>query len=881
MAEIHKLTKDGQTILPATTTDAVVHPQARVSLTGLVNEYNVSVLYPTEGVSGNKYTLQRAITVLNSKLSDEQKTIATRVAYIDSTDNTGRIWRYLGAGKSFTDTSSWSREDSWFIETNKIVDNLEETLVSTALRKTAQTLTEAEQEQVRININAASQEDLDNVYVPTKLSELSGDSEHRVVTDAEKTEWSNKSEFSGSYTDLTNKPSKLSEFENDPGYITDALEKDGVVQSLKEVVLNTYSKEESNELITTHNSDTEAHSDIRELINDLYEDVEKLKYYDIADYCVGEWTEGNLSATAAKIYGDPSFLDKWDAFLIDCTQNTESTVKPVGKLMKNNYLRFEDGSFAPTVGITEERRAECDVALFLDNSQTNQYCGAGEFNAEIFYNTYGMNQKLYNADGAEVNILRPWETTETKYTIVVGRLDKVYLIDNVLGKSGKRWKGLFSRPVVWDGIDVSKYALEPTGISPCPVTTVGTKTRNFFYLYSGETNCKSGNGISNLCTFFVNGRTYPRVVDMQQMNNMKWARANNSTATNPYPFAEGGFHALNTFITSHEVQYGTKYLHNPNLFSSGISSNDGCSSESAWLNYGGVRWKVNGTETWSYGTWATTPSNVCYNTSGSKTYWSYLINNHYPKEQCMESQMAASYAQEMGVAEGTEFSFYGGTYWYKTPTGATSLNDGRMNARVYKKMTTLFSAYNTSGNSQNFDVEMILRIGLANGVNLSGDIFAYWGGGYEQVGTVTNPRTNTDGSHGTTGNPVVTYIEPDQSKWLYEESYYKNDLGVYDFESVYEKTWSGTNLGDGWIKTRDPYTAFKKENGGSVNTGECAYGWTRAEWADGLNRRYRISARFRGYANSTACSPRHLHAYSSAAITWYSTGGSAQILLRE
>ena len=100
MAEIHKLTKDGQTILPATTTDAVVHPQARVSLTGLVNEYNVSVLYPTEGVSGNKYTLQKAITVLNSKLSDEQKTIATRVAYIDSTDN------HLNVG-DFTRANAW------------------------------------------------------------------------------------------------------------------------------------------------------------------------------------------------------------------------------------------------------------------------------------------------------------------------------------------------------------------------------------------------------------------------------------------------------------------------------------------------------------------------------------------------------------------------------------------------------------------------------------------------------------------------------------------------------------------------------------------------------------------------------------------------------
>ena len=33
MAKIHKLTKGGQTIYPATTTDAVVHPTSRKKLT--------------------------------------------------------------------------------------------------------------------------------------------------------------------------------------------------------------------------------------------------------------------------------------------------------------------------------------------------------------------------------------------------------------------------------------------------------------------------------------------------------------------------------------------------------------------------------------------------------------------------------------------------------------------------------------------------------------------------------------------------------------------------------------------------------------------------------------------------------------------------------
>ncbi|MEE1301715.1 MAG: hypothetical protein UHD64_02940 [Bacteroidales bacterium] len=42
--------------------------------------------------------------------------------------------------------------------------------------------------------------------IPTALADLTEDATHRVVTDAEKTAWNAKSNFSGSYNDLTNKP---------------------------------------------------------------------------------------------------------------------------------------------------------------------------------------------------------------------------------------------------------------------------------------------------------------------------------------------------------------------------------------------------------------------------------------------------------------------------------------------------------------------------------------------------------------------------------------------------------------------------------------------------------------------------------------------------
>lgn len=49
-------------------------------------------------------------------------------------------------------------------------------------------------------------EKVSTIKVPTKLSELSEDATHRLVTDTEKASWDAKSNFSGDYYDLENKP---------------------------------------------------------------------------------------------------------------------------------------------------------------------------------------------------------------------------------------------------------------------------------------------------------------------------------------------------------------------------------------------------------------------------------------------------------------------------------------------------------------------------------------------------------------------------------------------------------------------------------------------------------------------------------------------------
>lgn len=61
-----------------------------------------------------------------------------------------------------------------------------------------------------------------DTWVPA-LKDLADDANHRTVTDAEKQLWTNRSEFSGDYNDLMNKPSiptKISDLENDSEFIT-------------------------------------------------------------------------------------------------------------------------------------------------------------------------------------------------------------------------------------------------------------------------------------------------------------------------------------------------------------------------------------------------------------------------------------------------------------------------------------------------------------------------------------------------------------------------------------------------------------------------------------------------------------------------------------
>lgn len=599
-----------------------------------------------------------------------------------------------------------------------------------------------------------------------------------------------------------------------------------------------------------------------------------------SEHVAAAWDYSSDSPKALKVVGNKDLVDL-RMFVLDCTDNAGESTKPVGVTKRNNLFRYEDGSFAPAVRITEEQRAECDVELYRKpgGSELIKYCDAGEYDAAKFVEEFGVNEKLYTKDGKEVRVLYPWETTDKKYTHMVGTQHTLYYISAAKGTSGKLWSGIFTAQQQWDGINALE--LLPTAITPSPVYCIKDtdgkyKTRCFFALEAGldegQVHSAGSAGIGNLVTAFKGGRTYPTTNGINQLKNAEWARNNNVDPASTLPFAEGGYAARDIFVSYLETKYGRKDLHNANFFDGGISSNNHVTNETSWLQYGGVRYKIDGAGEWIYAGFSSQP-NFCYDNQKKKSNWSNLLNMAYAKEQCMESQIAASWAVEAKITEGQHFQMYGGEYWWKRVPGTLGLFDGRMNARIYKLVKTKFSAFNNEGGSVHVEAEIVLAMSLFEGMKLSGDIWEYWGGGAETVGN-TNDKTTS----GSLGELLEHYLQPDQSKWAGETVTSVNAGDTFGFEKTYIKTGTSKSM-TGYAKRRVAFANRASEAGGSLITGECFYTYGNNYWGVTPGKRVRIGFRLCGSAVDGVCSARSL--IGSIDVTYGNAayGGSAQARL--
>lgn len=652
---------------------------------------------------------------------------------------------------------------------------------------------------------------------------------------------------------------------------------------------------------------------MRALLTDFRKASEKLDLHEMTQplYCVGEWLENASTASpldqdnpeALAVFGNKAWALDWRPFLVDMSAvEGETKKRPVMELKKNNWLRDIYGNWAPVVGITAAMRDECMAnALYSDDEGQTQYCASGAFDPEAFLALCSIvtedgvkklsHPTLYKAvtvDDATTysevsHYLMPWETTETKYSIFVGRKDEVYLLDNLVGASGKEWNGILgSNCNFWDGVDVKTFGLKPTGICPSPVTAISengvTKARSFFFNYAPTvTGAKGYKGTATNCEMFYNNGHYP-VCASTQITSKTAARANNHVSTDPFPVAEGGWHARNTFLRCLETAWGTKLLGSITRFSNGINSNNSCGNETQFLSYGGTRWKKTGDEDWNYSTWAGATHGIYKNASGAREAMVATLNNYAFHSKTLEDQIAVSFAAEFGIAAGEEYMFNGCKWWYENPTASgnfapKTVAQGEMNCRSHKIVSYTFNAYNADGTEQSFDVECDLLTGLMLGCNMSGDGGPYWGGGCEIVG-----ECETAPASGSFGYELKAYIQPDQTLWTNESNASINIGQKFAFEDKYMFAGSIITRSNSYMRRRLPNTPIPASMCGSLSKGECGYGYMGNYWGS-VGKRTRVGVRSGSHAASSNLSARFLIAINSAGYSYQCFCGSAQVLL--
>ena len=624
-------------------------------------------------------------------------------------------------------------------------------------------------------------------------------------------------------------------------------------------------------------------------------------YPSVGKYGLATFPE-DTATTATEFDGDREWLLDWRPYLIDMTTvQGEVRKTPVAELKKNNWLRKIDGSYAPAVGITSAQSTACNVELYWDSDHTKAirsdiaaaYSGSTTtFQPDKFWeyvnsatglamaNTrsgstynYAIEVVLYNASGTAFkygdytnnHIPAPWETTETKYSVFIGREKDCYLVDGYSATTGEHMRGLTAKPVTVGSneFDPEEYKLARTGIAPGPCTTKSNKVRSFFYNYVGtDSNTAGSVGTVAASTFFYNNGTYPRI-NMNQYTTAEYARNNNGTGTTApaYPVAEGGYHAYNAFLCSMEAAFGTRNICGDTMFSTGISSNSTVSASTGGLLVGTTYYR-----------WDSTGHGL-----GNPNDASNAINQYRGKFQCMEPQIAASLAAEMNVAANASFKWNGGTWHWEQPTAVTGyaingLLSGEMNCRMYKLTDALTINSNT--------VQCNLRCALIEGVNPVGDIWWFLGGGAELV-YLTTGTGNTDYTYS-------FYLEPDQTKWLVTNTTEKittNGATTYfpaesAYKTIIANSTAGT-LGNTYCLSRTGYSPVRRSNGGSVTQGECCYQYRQIDddAKGSSNIRSRRWLLFRGGAVRTFCSPRCLFAGGRPSDADVGCGCAAQVLL--
>ncbi len=533
---------------------------------------------------------------------------------------------------------------------------------------------------------------------------------------------------------------------------------------------------------------------------------------------IGSWNvEGSvyngIGATPAFQFGVNQIADKLGAYLVKCEDGVN--VEIIGKLKNNNWMRFEDGTLAPTtVNSAEEDKG---------------------------YNImYGWTQTIHTIENAKVG-------------------------DEVVALFGEE-------PFEYNG--VQSVPIPPTLICPGLPAVVDGKFRSMYFAYrAGE---GGSDGYLGITSFNRPDRTYPRT-GLSQLTTNDYAVAHNADTAKTVPFAPlMDWHLLN--ITNALMnKFGTVYLHDPEKFGAGISSNVAITGSSTVTRRTGISYKMKEGESQIFQKLSEQPP-FCTDANGTKKNWSEIISKYYPRMECLEIQMVLSYAAENGIEPGVDFSLSGITYKYYNIPGAKTLLEGEMNAILSRRFYIKnLSAWDVLGNPINVtDVGFFLQTSAVYGMDLvSADALQYAGAGIEMVMEIE------DDTYGGSVNPIKCYLCREQDKLTLNKDYVKDAGELFDFQESPDYTYIGSiSSGVGLFTDLIRGTRLGTLKKGSL-ADNTAYVDTRNYIKQTVGKAVRLGYRVRGNGLSWATSARSVNASYQLSYMTASSAGGFQVRLPE
>lgn len=530
---------------------------------------------------------------------------------------------------------------------------------------------------------------------------------------------------------------------------------------------------------------------------------------------IGSWNvEGSIfrdiAANPLFQFGVNQIADELGAYLIKCENGV--TPEIVGKLKGNNYMRFDDGSLAPTTINSPEEDKGYNIM-------------------------YGWAQEIHTIENA-----------------LLGNE-----IVSLFGKEPFEYGRLKSRKVY------------PTLISPGLPAGVNGKFRTMYFNY--QASVRSGNGLLGITEFNKPNRTYPKT-SLNQFTNNDYAVAHNADKTKTMPFAPlmdwHLLHITNALIN----KFGTVYLHDPNLFGGGITSNVLVNASNIEQTTG-VWYKMEENSPAVFQRLVEIPE-FCVDANGTKKNWDEILSNKTSRMECMETQMALSYAAENNIQPNETFKFNGGSYRYYNIPGAKTLLEGEMNAKLVKRIfIDNLSAFDTAGNSITVaQIGIFLQTSVIYGIDLiSGDSYTYAGAGLEKVMEIE------DATSGLATNPVKLYLCTQQDKITLNKDIVKDSGQLFDFETSSSYAYFGMMpSGTGFYTNlvRGTRIGMTQKGGVKDNT---AYVDKNNYTGQPVGKRVRLGHRVRSYGTWSVGTARSLAAGFDASIPSNSFGGGFQVRL--